>query len=163
MTEIVRNCTSGDSVLVEFKNQTPFNTSMRIKLFVASNSRPAFTSQAADTSRIIYIEVAPTSTKDDPDWKERLTLELPQFLWACHEAYQAFCPRGGDIALSERTRALTQDSVASFEERFLDVFEANFKAEPGARTKAASVMDVLRRQGWSNNEIGDFKTWLHQS
>jgi hypothetical protein len=162
MTEIVRNCTSGDSVLVEFKNQTPFTAVMRVKLFVASNSRPSFTSQAADTSRIIYVEVAPTKTKDDPEWEKRLTTELPQFLWECRKAYQALCPRGGDIDLSEKTKELTLDSVASFEEPYLELFEAHFKFEAGTRTRASDVGTILKNQGLSTNDMGAFKAWLHQ-
>lgn len=162
MTEIVRNCTSGDPVLVEFKNQTPFSAVIRVKLFVASNARPAFTSQAADTSRIIYIEVAPTKTKDDPEWEARLSNELPQFLWSCRNAYKTLCPKGGDIVLSDRTNQLTSDSVASFEEPFLDLFERHFKFLAGAKTRASEVGNILNQNGYSTNEMGFFKAWLHQ-
>jgi putative DNA primase/helicase len=163
MTEIVRNCTSGDSVLVEFKNQTPFTAVMRVKLLIGSNCRPEFTAQAADTSRIIYIEVAPTESKDDPDWHGRLVSELPQFLWACRKTYETHCPRGGDIILSERTKELTGDSVASFEEPFLDLFDTHFEVQQGARTEAGKVLAILRSQGKSNDMIAGFKSWLHQS
>lgn len=53
MGEFVRNATSGDPVMIEFKNQTPFSWQMRIKLFVASNPKPEITGQTADASRMI--------------------------------------------------------------------------------------------------------------
>lgn len=163
MKEIVRNCTSGDPVPIEFKGETPFTAVLRTKLFVASNPKPEFTSQAADRSRIIYIEVAESEEKDDPTWEDRLKTELPGFLWACKRIYESACPHHGDIPLSAQTRGLLDEATMAFEEQFHDIFDGNFKEAPGESTSAKFVLKVLREHSLNNDRISDFKAWVERA
>lgn len=163
MTEFVRNCTSGDAVQVEFKGKTGFSWNMYVKLFVASNPKPEYTSQASDLSRVIYIEVAESKSKDDPTWAARLEEELPAFLFACRETYNRCCPHHGDIKLSDRTKELLGQAAIAFEERYHDIFERNFKHRPGAEAAASVVSERLREAGLNNNDISDFKAWMDRT
>ncbi|ACL63383.1 ATPase-like protein [Anaeromyxobacter dehalogenans 2CP-1] len=160
MKEIVRNCTSGDPVAVEFKGETPFTTVLRIRLFVASNTKPEFTSQAADRSRIIYVEVAESASKDDPTWEERLKAQLPGFLWSCKATYERVCAHHGDIPVSEQTKAMLDEAAVAFEEQFHDIFDAHFSEAPGEAAPAKPVATILRGYGMNNNQINDFKAWM---
>ena len=162
MTEIVRNLTSGDHVLIEYKNQTPFNHALYVKLFVASNPKPEISSQNSDGSRMLYIEVAESSTKDDPTWRDRLADELPGFLWACREVYGTLCPHHGDIRIGEGSKMLREDAAAAFEERFHNIFEADFRADPAASTPAIQVGRRLDEHRLTPREAGDFKQWMER-
>ena len=162
MREFVRNWTSGDPVPVEFKHQTPFMAVLRVKLFVASNPQPDLTSQVADTSRMILIEVAPTETKDDPTWAARLKAELPAFLWACREVYQALCPKHGNIPIAETTKELLEDATVAFEETSHDIFDVYFEVAPGEKVAAKVVANILESKGMSNDQKGDFKAFLER-
>ncbi len=162
MTEIVRNCTSGDPVPIEFKGETPFTVRLRVKLFIGSNHKPEFTSQAADKSRIIYIEVAESTSKDDPGWEDRLKAELPGFLWSCRETYRRVCPHHGDIPLSSRTKELLDNVATGFEDEFHNIFEACFKAVPGEKTPAKEVALRLKERLKTNEQVSDFKAWMER-
>ena len=162
MTEIVRNLTSGDHVLIEYKNQTPFNHALYVKLFVASNPKPEISSQNSDGSRMLYIEVAESSTKDDPTWRDRLAVELPGFLWACRKVYGTLCPHHGDIRIGDGSKTLREDAAAAFEERFHNIFEADFRADPAASTPAIQVGKRLDEHRLTHHEAGDFKQWMER-
>lgn len=162
MTEVVRNVTSGDPVLIEFKNKTPFSTPLYVKLFVASNPKPEFTSQNSDRSRVLYIEVAESQRKDDPTWRDRLKQELPGFLWACRQTYDRLCPHHGDIQVSDASKALVSGAAESFEDNWENIFEANFGLDPKARVSALLFATRLRSERLNTHEVADFKTWLER-
>jgi hypothetical protein len=163
MTEVVRNVTSGDPVLIEFKGQTPFSTRLYVKLFVASNPKPEFTSQNSDRSRVLYIEVAESTTKDDPTWRDRLKDELPGFLWACRQTYERLCPHHGDIQISDASKALVSGAAESFEDHWEDIFEASFVLDPKNRVPAVRFAADLEKHHLSSHDVSDFKTWLERS
>jgi putative DNA primase/helicase len=164
MSEFIRNSTSGDFVPVEFKGKTTFAARMYVKLFIASNMPPEVSSQKADQSRMILIEVAPSKEKDDPSWASRLETELPAFLFSCQEVYARLCPRRGDIRVSDRSKELQEAAAAAFEERFHDVFDRYFVVDGSATTEAARVRAVLQEDAkFSNHEIGDFKAWVERT
>ncbi len=163
MSEVVRNCTSGDPVMVEFKGETPFSQRMRIKLVIASNLKPKSSSQASDKSRLLYIEVAPAKNTDDPGWGRRLQEQLPGFLYDCRLAYRSQCPNGGDILVSDRTKALSQEAAASLEEEFAALFEDNFKVDPSGRVDAAIMVARLKSARLNNHQPGDFKAWMERT
>jgi len=160
MSEFVRSLTSGDQVPIEFKHKTPFTARLYAKLFVASNAPPQIGGEKADQSRMIFIEVAASKSTDDPTWTTRLRTELPAFLWACKVAYAERCPKGGDISISDKSEALKAKIAVEFEERFHDVFEERFIADPNCATEAKFVSAALRAEGLNNNEIADFKAWM---
>jgi hypothetical protein len=157
MREYVRNWTSGDAVPIEIKHGPIFSAPLRVKLLIASNPRPELSSQAADVSRMIYIEVAPSETKDDPTWGERLCAELPHFLWRCRAVYEDVCPHHGNIPLAESTKRLIAETAMSFEDEFYDIFEAHFEVAPGESVPAREVAEILRSKRLDNNRIADFK------
>ena len=163
MTEFVRNCTSGDPVPVEFKGQTPFSWDMYVKLFVASNPKPSFTSQGADTSRVIYIEVAESKSKNDPNWSDQLEAELPGFLFACRKEYERLCPNHGDIQINDTSSNLINEAASAFEEDFYGVFEECFKHVKEAKTEAKHVRNLLKDRRFDNNKIGDMKQWMERT
>jgi len=163
MMEIVRNLTSGDHVLVEYKGQTPFSHPLKTKLFVASNPKPEISSQNSDRSRMLYIEIAESKRKDDPTWRSRLMGELPGFLWMCRLIYQRLCPHHGDLPLTDTTRALQDERAASFEQKFQDFFDENFVFAQGAKLTASIVSKRARAEHLSDNEISDFKQWMERT
>lgn len=162
MSEFVRNVTSGDHVMVEFKGKTPFSSPLRLKLFVASNPKPEITGETADASRMLYIEVAESKSKDDPTWESRLRTELPAFLYSCQSVYARACPHHGNIPLSQKSRELRDDAIAAFEEQHAALFDTNFTVTPGSKTPANKVARRLRDLGLSNNQMNDFKVWMER-
>jgi putative DNA primase/helicase len=165
MTEHVRNWTGGDHVQVEFKGKTPFSVPMRVKLLIASNSSPEITSQYADTSRLILIEVSRSCNTNDPSWVARLRAELPYFLHHCRLDYAELCPNEGEIRLSDSSKQLREDATASLEERWESIFDASFIAEPNETLPANVVRQEFRESEHpipSDNDFNAFKAFMER-
>jgi hypothetical protein len=163
MMEIVRTLTAGDPVLIEFKGETPFTARLRAKLFIASNYNPEVTSMVADQSRLIWVEVAESQNKDDPAWPNKLEAELPHFLWACKASYEKLCPHHGDIKVGEQTIERNKLAADAFEQRYHDLFNRYFEAQPGNKVLAAQVALRLHHAKLNNQEMADFKAWMDRT
>lgn len=162
MTEMVRNITSGDPVLIEFKNKDSFSGVINCKLLVASNDAPEITTGDADMSRCFYVKVAESKTKDDPAWRDRLRAELPGFLAACQQHYRELCPHGGKIRLSEASRELRAEAAADFESEFEEVFGEVFCKDDKAEMPAFQFRQLLKDAGFDDQKIHDFKLWMQR-
>jgi hypothetical protein len=162
MTEIVRNITCGDKCPIENKGQAIFSARLYLKLFIASNEKPEFTGQQADTSRCIQIDVAPSKNKDDPDWLPRLQAEMPYFLDACREEYFKLCPKHGDIRLSDKTKTLVVNAARAFESNYTEIFSYYFKIEPNGSVSGRTLQHILQQERLSDNKIADFRKWLRR-
>lgn len=117
----------------------------------------------ADQSRLIWVEVAESASKDDPTWPEKLEAELPHFLWACRAAYQKLCPHHGDIAVGEQTVELRKLAADAFEQNYHDIFNRFFVAEQGSKVIAAVVARLLDTAKLNNQEKADFKAWMERT
>jgi hypothetical protein len=164
MSAMVRNITSGDVVPVEFKGMGAFTTRMHVKLFIHSNCNPITSTERADQSRMILIEVAETPTRDDPGWSQRLKNELSAFLYSCRKAYERLCPRGGDIVVSETTVALREDAALDNEADFERIFSLGFEVVAEARTSAKEVSNRLREMELTDPlKVGAFRQWMERT
>lgn len=160
MTGILRNVVSGDPIAIEAKGRDAFNAVVHVKLFIASNYKPEITSQQADTSRLIWIEVASSKNTDDPAWEERLYHELPYFLYSCREAYARVCQKQGQITLSSASIELLQDAVHSIEEEFQIAFDDLFEVDDNSVMRGREFRERLVR--FDAKKIGEFKRWLER-
>ena len=164
MSEVVRNMTSGDPVLIEFKGQTPFTASLNTKLMIGSNDAPEITSGAADVSRCVYVKVSESQSKDDPKWQPKLEQELPQFLEDCRRTYAELCPHGGNIKLSDESIALRMEAAHEFESEFEEVFERYFVLDPAKDVKGVAMRQALEAAGLKDShKQRDFKEWMRRS
>ena len=164
MSETVRNFTSGDSVVVEFKGESPFATEMYLKFIIGSNHEPQITSGGADTSRLIHIQVKEnTDKKDDPEWADRLKKELPFFLYDCMQLYKEKCPNHGKILLSEDTHELVKNADEDLESPFEAICEDRISFEKGAETGVSEWVRLCKDSRLSNFEVGNFKEYLKRN
>lgn len=167
MSELFRTMTSGDVVPIEFKNEGFVNIPMYLKLFIASNEMPYVSSDTADLSRLLVVEVNQvTKRKTDPEWKKKLRAELPAFLASCKEAYQNLCPDHGDIAMSETSIALRDQSSEDLTEGYRYVIEDAFEIcneEDGPGLPAQELYNWFNRLNKPNLNYRDLKRFLLSS
>jgi len=132
--------------------------------WIASNIAPVIGSENADQSRLGLIEVGPSKNTDDPAWPKRLEAELPAFLWACRQKYEALCPNHGKIRFSRASDDLKRDIAAQYEEEYASVFEQYFLPVKGSETPAGTVHHILTDAGFRDNQrSGDFKRWMERT
>jgi len=144
MTERLRNLTSGDNVFIDVKHGPVFHAKVYCKLIIASNSAPQITTDQADSSRLLRIDVARNvDNTDDPDWAKRLEKELPQFLYDCRLAYQAKCPKHGKIYVDKSTETLGVQSMTANDEA-IDILEEHFIKDPNGFVPSHLVTEVFR-------------------
>jgi putative DNA primase/helicase len=169
MGELVRNWTSGDTIPIEQKHQPIFSAPVRVKLIVGSNSSPDLTSGRADLSRLIYLPVKSSEVLDDSTWGDKLTAQLPSYLWQCRESYQKLCPKNGNIALPPDLVDAGQILAEEFEEEFQAVYDANFalcmtsgqERENCCQHKPTDIFCILNRE-WPTDtiKVKRFKVWM---
>jgi hypothetical protein len=166
MNDRVREATSGDISVIEPKGRTPYSKALNLKMIVLSNFFPAVTSQRADISRLLPINVAPTTSTNDPSWATRLKAELPHFLWACREAYTRLCPNHGNLPIDQATLDMVEDFADSYEEEF-QLVVADRLAVTGVYTDRVNrselhkkLMDPSLGLGWSNGKVRAFRSFL---
>lgn len=161
MSEIVRNITSGDNVVVEFKGLPPFSVRMYAKLIIGSNHEPEISSGGADTSRLIRLDVSEnTNNKSDPQWEKRLVSELPGFLFECRRAYERLCPNHGQIELTDKTRNSVLAATELIESQWEDVASRRLVFGDGFETDVTSWRKLCREEHLSGHEIGRLKEYL---
>lgn len=162
MSEIARNISSGDPIVIERKGEHPFTAEMYAKLIIGSNHLPQITSGGADTSRLLVIDVAQRQLRDGGGaWEEALKKELPHFLHACQETYAKLCPDHLDIRLSAATKALVEDVSGGFEEQWEQIFARYFEEDKDGVVSIDDWMSVVKDQERLNsNQICDFKSYL---
>jgi phage/plasmid primase-like uncharacterized protein len=161
MSEILRNVTSGDNVMVEYKGQAPFSTEMYLKLIVGSNHEPEITGAGADKSRLIRIDVEKnTANKDDLGWEERLHQELAAFLFACREKYEKLCPNHGNIAISETTSELIDAATDGVEARWEAITTKRLEIGEHFSATAVEWMELGKEENLSGHDLGNLKTYL---
>lgn len=83
--QLIKNVSGGDRVTVEKKNRDPFSAVMQGKIMVGSNCAPEISEDAASTSRLMYIKLAPAVTEivnaTAPHiWQKNLISEVPVIL-----------------------------------------------------------------------------------
>lgn len=167
MNEQLRNVTSGDEVIVEYKGQALETKRLNVKLVVCSNYLPDLTGSRADVSRLILLTVEKSLNRDDPSWEGRLREELPAFLASCKEAYEELCPHHGKLPLDEAARAAINERADSFEEEFADTL-AEFMVVTGDRADEIPCGPIFRAltgrgmtsRGWPQGKYEEFKRYL---
>lgn len=159
-SEFFRSITSGDLVPIERKHQNPYTERVYLRLLIASNEAPNLTSAGADMSRLIYLEVNPSQTKDDPEWEEKLKNELPQFLHHCREVYKMKCSHHGDIQISQNSQQLLQDCADAAEERWEVILEEKFVLQPDACLPASEFIQICDSIKLTSQDVGNFKSYL---
>lgn len=162
MSELLRNITSGDDVTVEFKGKQPFTTKMYVKFILASNHEPSITSGGADLSRLIRIDVGENNSKNDPDWRDRLVMELPHFLHECKSWYERKCRNHGNILLSDATHELGHGSTGEVEAKFESIADEYLTFGDGFEATITQWVALCEKVKLSNIEISNFKDWLRQ-
>ncbi len=167
MNESLRNVTSGDEVLVEYKGEALETKRLNVKLIIGSNYLPDLTSSRADTSRLILLTVDKSASTDDPTWDGRLRAELPAFLAACKETYERLCPHHGKLPLSADDVAAVTERADAYEEEFSDTAD-DFLTITGNQedsTACGPVYKCLTGRGmtgrnWPQGKYEAFKIYL---
>lgn len=161
MSELVRNITSGDPVVVEAKGEAPFTTTMRLKLIIGSNVPPEISDEGANNSRLIRIDVADnTFCKDNPEWEHRLKAELPAFLFECKGWYNKACKANGEIAIRPTTQALILNSSVGIESRYEDILERRIQFADSYETSVTDWEKLRREERLDNCATGELKRIL---
>lgn len=161
MSETVRNFTSGDSVVVEFKGESPFAVEMYLKFIIGSNHEPQITSGGADVSRLIHIRVSENKDKkDDPTWIDKLKKELEYFLYDCREVYKRKCPNHGKIVLDSQTIDSVMDADEEIESPFEALCESRFVFKEGNETSVSEWVDFCKKEKLTDFSVGNLKEYL---
>jgi hypothetical protein len=166
MSEILRNITSGDSVPIEFKGKPAFTAAIRLKLLIASNSRPELTGGNADKSRLLLIEVAPSRKTDDPAWLGQLEEQMPGFIWHCLDTYKRLVPHHGNIPVPAIIQEQVDDAAACFEDEYTAAFADLFDLDEKSFLRAHTVRELLVQrssQFHDGNRMGDWASWLERT
>lgn len=150
-TEVFRNLTGGDAVTMEFKGGGFLHGALKLKVLVASNFEPSMTGANYDRSRMILIDVAPSGTRDDPRWPDRLKAELPAFLGDAQVQFKKLCPNNGKIILPEAINTRLEDFAAEHYELHAAFFSEKFKIDVDASkndwVRGIDVVKLLERGG----------------
>lgn len=162
-SSVFRGIVSNDDITVEQKGQTAFSAPMKAKLIVASNPYPDLSSNKADRSRIILIEVQASKETDDSSWNKRLKEELPYFIYDCFEAYKELAPKRGQIKASEGTLSNLDDAAINTEDEFREVFNKTCVLDSENKVSTVDLRTALKMSGFavdSNVKMGEFRKWL---
>lgn len=168
MNGSVREATSGDESVIEPKGKTPYSKALNLKMIVFSNQLPSVSSQQADISRVLPMEVAPSKNTDDPQWGEKLYEQLSHFLWDCRETYNRICPHHGNFRLDEATKAMIDDFAASYEDDFETavrdylVITGNALDRVNRPELNKKLRDRAMGNGWTEPKIIAFRAYLHR-
>ena len=121
--ESIHSLTGGDTVLINPKNDKPFSARIYSKLLVTMNDTPVINDEDNEISRLIYLKVSESKTKDDQGWEVRLKNQMPAFLFKSKEFYEKYVGIGqGDIKLPLDLAEFIKTNCISDESDFYEEF-----------------------------------------
>jgi len=143
-SSMFRKIVSGDPVTIERKGQDAFTAILNTKVAICSNYLPTVTSGNADLSRLLVVHVTQSPIRDDETWEDRLTAELPYFLYDCVKKYKELVPEGRAlIPVSEEVHGLLKSSASSSEIKFSSIFDKFFESDDKSQMLESKVYDIV--------------------
>lgn len=164
MTGDMRSLTGGDRLYVDPKGKDGYEFDPVCKLLFLSNNLPRMSSMRADLRRIIFAEMLKGADKLDPTYEHRLWHEVPAFLAACVALYDAACPGGGEVPLSEEALEVTRMLGSALDEEFEAFFAEHFnRMATGYVLPAALQAKLDLRWRYARDTKLAFVEWLSKT
>jgi hypothetical protein len=156
--------TGGDALEIEGKGKTTFDVNQRMRVIVNANPSPILSTQVADQSRVLIIEVkaAPESQRTAA-WENQLRAELPMFLAYARQKYRELCPDFLTIRPNAAAKKHLEAATAHATEEFSTVFERKFRLHEKASLSGTEFVGCLEGLRWSSGQIADFKQYLRST
>lgn len=153
---IFKSLVSQETVNVEKKYHDGRDIIIPARYIILGNRKADIDLNEASNRRLIYCEVSKPN-KTDPDFKDRLVLELPLFISACIAAYHAYYKNGKIQTNSEVTDSLIRET----NEADIDIFHALFEYHEGGYIESGDAFRVLKDKFKLNNNSYSqiIKTW----
>lgn len=141
--------TGDDPLYFEEKGKMGFTAIPTCKVMVASNLKPAITSQRSDMRRLIYAEVKPIGGGLVPRYEDLLLAEAGAIAAACKSHYVSLCPDFGPIPCDPPT-AIADEA----EEGFTEAFHAFFQVASAEKfVSGCEVRQLLTKIGIKNDRV----------
>ena len=157
---LFKSLTGGDSIDVEAKGAMSFTTELTAKFVIASQEKPAISSERADMRRLVYCELGAAPPKD-PRFQDKLWNEGGAFLSGCLEGYLArYHDRGAIVCSAESIRELAEET----EEPFITLFDEYFRLSPGGVVSSCDFNAVLEN-AWPHRRGTHrmFRRWFERT
>jgi len=158
---LFRGVVSGGTRLINPKHKDPRNIYIYARVLLTSNVMPEVSSDGtSESSRLLIVRVAPSSTTSDPTWAARLTKELPALLFRAREAYNRLCLNHGDLQITPATAKIHKELVSAESDRWATLNERLTFGED-KRSTAGELQQLLKMGlGLNDWQIRDAQAYL---
>lgn len=164
--QIFRNYSGGDVVSIEFKGMQPFSRQVYSRIMISANYLPTIESEGADTSRLLIVEVGPTTDerRADTSWASKLKTEIPAFLNSCRGAYEGRCKDHYKIQVSdsEGQSVLIQDATSTSEDQWEALLNKYFELDKKSFLPGWKLFSAMSSERLSGTYMGAFKRFLER-
>ncbi len=162
---IMLSLTGGDSLSVDPKGSAPFDADFYGKIIFCSQLELNIDDRRADKRRPIKALLQET-TKYDPEYEEKLWLEMPGFLYQCCEVYERLCPNHGKIPVSQESAESIEAAISVKNDEYEIFFDRYLERDDEHRPVGYKIVPehlllLLKHVFQHERPLQDgFKRWL---
>jgi hypothetical protein len=134
MSQAIKELSGDDKVVINQKNQPIYSTYLEVKLIILSNHKPNITSEPHNSSRTLWLELAPLNLPEnqlDPTWGKKCAAEMPGFLAWALDCYRRRCLNDNVIEVNLAVDDAKQKRIDEYEDPFSLPFAKYFVHQPG--------------------------------